>query len=253
MDLGLRDKVALVTGGSHGLGEAICLALAAEGARVAVNYRRSPERADALVARLTREGGTQAVAVAGDVTCEADVAAMFDRAEAALGPVAILINNAGVCPVAKVAEMPLATWEETLRTNLTGAFLASREMVRRTTAAGLRAAIVSVASPAAFVGSASGKAHYAASKAGLVALTVSLARETAGQGLRVNAVAPGMMATEMTADILRTDAERYARTIPLGRVAETREVADVVAFLASDRAAYITGATVDVSGGLLMR
>ena len=129
----------------------------------------------------------------------------------------------------------------------------SRDVVRRWLAAGRKGRIVNVVSPAAFNGSATGKSHYAASKAGVVMLTVSLAHEVAKAGIAVNAVAPGMMLTEMTAETLRRAGKKYEDRIPLGRIGEIEEIANVVAFLASERASYMTGATVDVSGGMLMR
>jgi 3-oxoacyl-[acyl-carrier protein] reductase len=253
MDLGLSGKTALVTGGARGLGEAICRALAAEGATVAVNHRGSPDRAQAVVERITAAGG-RAFTVAADVSREEEVRELFRRAaERGGGPVDILVNNAGICPVTLVEDTSAEEWDAVIRTNLTATFLASREMVRALTAAGRRGAIVSIVSPAAFIGSASGKAHYAASKAGVVAFTVSLARETARRGIRVNAVAPGMMYTDMVAETLKSQEAKYNAQIPLGRIAQPGEIADVVVFLASERAGYVTGATVDASGGLLMR
>ena len=253
MELNLKGKVALVTGAARGLGRVIGLSLAAEGVRIAVNDRASTEKINEVVDEITRECGVEAVAVPGDITKEADVAAIFDVAERAFSRVDVLVNNAGICPVAFIKDMSAETWRSTIETNLTGTFLCSREMVLRLLAAGQPGRIINIVSQAAFNGSATGKAHYAASKAGVVALTVSLALETAKSGITVNGVAPGMLMTEMTAETLTVNAERYKKTIPLGRVADMREIADVVTFIASDKSSYMTGATVDVSGGMLMR
>ena len=260
MDLQLKDKVAIVTGGSRGLGEAICLGLAAEGARVAVNYYRDQEKgvnfvdeATQVATRIKAACGIEALPVPGDVSKIDQVRKMFDLTETALGPVDVLVNNAGVWPTAYVKDMTDQQWESTLAVNLTGPFFTCREAVRRWLSAGRGGRIVNVTSQAAFHGSTSGHAHYAASKAGLVTFSISLAREVAPDGIHVNLVAPGMMATEMARDALQKDQQRYVERIPLRRIAEAREVADVVVFLASDRASYMTGATVDVTGGMLMR
>ncbi len=253
MDLMLRDKVALVTGGSHGLGKAVCLSLAAEGARVAVNYRRNPEKAAAVVAEIAEKLGGQAVAVCADVARAEDVAAMFDEIEGRFGQVEILVNNAAVCPTCQVKDMTEQMWTETVHTNLTGTFLNCREFVRRLTDADRQGRIVNISSQAAFRGSTTGHAPYDASKGGIVSFTVSLAREVARQGIAVNGVAPGLMFTEMTKDTLDRNLEKYLNRIPIHRIGDPAEVADVVVFLASERSSYMHGATVDVSGGLAMR
>lgn len=260
MDLNLTDKVALVTGGSRGLGRAIALALAAEGAKVAVNYYCDPAQGIDLageaaeLVELIRAGhGVDAVAVAGDVSKAGDVEAMFRHAEESLGPVDVLVNNAGIWPTAYVRDMTEQEWNATLAVNLTGTFLTCREAVRRWLAAGRPGRIVNITSQAAFRGATTGHAHYAASKAGVVSFSISLAREVAARGIRVNCVAPGMIATEMARCALEENEQQYLKRIPLGRIADPAEVADVVAFLCSDRASYITGATVDVTGGMLMR
>ena len=259
MDLQLRDKVALVTGGSRGLGRAISLGLAAEGVKIAVSYYRDPEKGldfaaeAAAVIEEIRRSGAAALAVSGDVTSPADVQQMFHLAEAGLGPLDILINNAGIWPAAAVKDMSDEQWQATLSVNLSGPFLTCREAVRRWLDARRRGRIVNIVSQAAFHGSTSGHADYAAAKAGVVAFTVSLAREVAPHGIHVNAVAPGMMTTEMAREALDKDLQRYLDRIPLRRIADPAEVACVVVFLASPRASYMTGATVDVTGGMLMR
>ncbi len=253
MDLGLTGKVALVTGGSRGLGSAICLSLAAEGACVAVNYRSDKVRALDVVDAITRSHSTPACAVAGDVAENADVLSMFDQCQQSLGIPDILINNAGVWPTAYVHELTQESWDRTMAVNLRGPFLTCREAVRRWREVERGGRIVNVSSPAAFTGSTTGHADYAASKAGLVNFTISLAREVAAQGIYVNAVAPGMMYTDMVHDALVANEQAYLQRIPLRRIAEPEEVAQMIVFLASDRASYTTGATIDVSGGMLMR
>ncbi len=253
MDLHLADRVALVTGGAVGLGRAIALAFAAEGARVAINARAHLQDAEVLVEEIRRRYCVDALAIPADVSREHEVQGMFRAVLDYFGQLDVLVNNAAVCPTCDVKDLSLDQWTRTLEVNLTGAFLCSREMVRQLIAAGRPGRIVNISSQAAFRGSTTGHAPYDASKGGIVSLTVSMAREVARYGIAVNAVAPGMMLTDMTAKTLEANREKYLARIPLGRIGDTSEIADVVVFLASDRASYMTGATVDVSGGMLMR
>ena len=260
MDLKLKDKVALVTGGSRGLGKAICLELAAEGAKVAVNYYRNADdgidladEAQAAAEQIRSTYGTEAMAVPGDVSREDDVVDMYRLIEEKFSRVDVLVNNAAICPTCPVKDMTVEVWRRTVEVNLTGTFLASREAVKRMLAAGRQGRIVNISSQAAFRGSTTGHAPYDASKGAIVTFTVALAREVSKDGITVNSVAPGMILTEMTADTINRNREKYLARIPLGRIAEPKEIASVVAFLASDAASYMTGATVDVSGGMLMR
>lgn len=253
MDLGLKNKVALVTGGSHGLGKSVCLCLASEGAAIAVNYRRDHDKTRALVNEIKERYGVDAIAVKGDVTIEEDVKIIFEQIIHRFSTIDILVNNSGICPVSMVQDMSLTEWESVIKTNLTGTFLMCREMVKTLINQNRQGKIVNIASQAAFNGSKTGKSHYAASKGGVVTFTLSLAKEVASYGINVNAVAPGMMYTEMTAETLDRSMDKYKKEIPLGRIADVEEVARVVSFLASDASSYITGTTIDVSGGITGR
>jgi 3-oxoacyl-[acyl-carrier protein] reductase len=251
MDLRLKDKVALVTGGARGLGRAISLALAQEGAKVAVNYAHTNPAP--LLSEIQRQFNVPALGVRGDVSKAGAVGRIFERVERHLGPVDILINNAGSWPTALVQDMTEQEWNRTLAVNLTAAFLTCREAVRRWLAGGRKGRVVNITSQAAFYGATTGHAHYAAAKAGLTNFTISLAREMAPHGIVVNAVAPGFMETDMVAKAWRKNRTSYLKRIPLGRIADPAEMAAVVVFLASERASYMTGTTVHVNGGMEMR
>jgi len=261
----LTDKVVLVTGGSRGLGKAICFGLAAEGARVAVNYFRCAAKGVDLVAEadaIVREIGKRyaapavavpALAVPADMASEADILAMFQYTEAALGPLDVLVNNAAALASGPITKYTEAEWNYVFQVNVTGAFLACREFVRRLLETHRKGRIVNIASQAAFLGSTSGHLPYDSSKGAVVSMTRALAREVAGKGINVNAVAPGMIRTEMVASRLAADEDKYIARIPLHRIATVEEISDIVTFLASDRAGYMTGTTVDATGGMMMR
>jgi len=253
VDLGLRGTPVFVTGASRGLGRAIALAFAAEGARIAVGFRVEAERAAQTVAACLEAGSPDVVAVRGDMASESDVARIFDEIGGRFGTLRALVNNAAICPRAATKATGIETWNDTIGANLTGCFLACREFVRRIEGSGEPGRIVNVSSVSAFSGSTSGQAAYDASKGGLVSFSISLARETAPLGITVNILAPGLMMTDMAADKYRAAPERYLSRVPLGRFAELEEVASAAVFLCGRQAAYITGSVVNVSGGLLMR
>lgn len=253
MELNLKGKVAIVTGGASGLGAAISDVLASEGAHVVVNYLVDEANVFKFVDKLNEKYNTGAIPLYGDITNAADIDNVIARAVDIFGKVDILVNNAGVWPTAFVESMTDEEWERTVKINLTGPFMFSKRVVQHLISRKSKGKIINIVSQAAFHGSTSGHAHYAAAKGGVVTFTVSLAREVAKYGINVTAVAPGMMRTPMNKKELAEREGEYIKRIPLGRISEPIEVAYTVAFLASDKADYITGATIDVTGGMLMR
>lgn len=244
----LTGQVALVTGASSGLGLRFAEVLAANGAAVALVARRA-ERLDALKARIEQAGG-RAVAVAADVTDAAAMRRAYDAAEAAHGTVTILINNAGVAQdAARAVELPETEWRRVLATNLDAAFAWAQEAGRRMLTAGKRGAIVNIASVLGF-GIAKGTLAYAVSKAAVVQLTKGLALEWAFKGVRVNAIAPGWIITEINHDYLTSEqGAALKRGIPMGRFGEERDLDGAMLLLCSDAGRYLTGTTVLVDGG----
>ena len=243
--------VAVVTGGSRGIGAASAVLLARRGWDVCVGYRTEADAAASVVAACER-AGARAIAVAGDVAVAEDVAALF-RAADALGPLAALVNNAGiVAPAARVDEVDAARVERLMRVNVVGAFLCAGEAVRRmsTRHGGAGGAIVNVSSAAARLGAPGEYVDYAASKSAVDAMTLGLAREVADEGIRVNAVRPGLIDTDIHASGGRPDRVRQMRDgVPMRREGRADEVAAVVAWLCSDEASYTTASFVEASGG----
>jgi NAD(P)-dependent dehydrogenase (short-subunit alcohol dehydrogenase family) len=244
-------SVMLVTGGSRGIGAATARLGAARGWAIAVNYARDSAAADAVVAEIEAVGG-RAVAVQGDVASEMDVAAMYDAAEA-LGPVTAVIVNAGIVgEVSAVAAMELARLRRVFDVNVLGAFLTAREAARRmpTDRGGPGGAIVIVSSAAARLGSPFEFVDYAATKGATDTLTIGLSKELGGAGVRVNAVRPGLIKTDIHASAGAPDRiERLVGGVPMARSGTAEEVARTILWLASPEASYVNGALVDVTGG----
>lgn len=243
----LKDKVAIVTGASRGIGRATALALASEGANVVVNYASSQEAADKVVAEITAMG-SQAIALPADVSQADQVDNLVNAVMEKWGRIDVLVNNAGITRDTLLLRMKLEEWQAVIDLNLTGVFLCTRA-VSKIMLKQRSGRVINITSVAGQMGNP-GQANYSAAKAGVIGFTKTVAKELASRGITVNAVAPGFIATDMTSDL---NAEEILKFIPLNRYGQPEEVAGMICFLAADpAAAYITGQVMNVDGGMVM-
>ena len=243
------SRVALVTGGSRGIGKAIALQLARDGYRVAVNYVVRGDAAAEVVKGIEQLGG-EAIAIQADVGSEEAVKAMFGEIADRLGPVEVLVNNAGVTRDTLLLRMSSETWDEVIRTNLTSVYLCTRQALR-SMIRGRWGRVITIGSVAGLAGNP-GQANYAATKAAILGFTKSVAKEVGSRGITVNVVAPGFVETELTDDLPESSRQAAVSSIALGRFGTATEVASAVGYLASDEASYISGHVLVVDGGLTL-
>jgi 3-oxoacyl-[acyl-carrier protein] reductase len=243
----LDNSVALVTGGGRGIGRAIALELARSGAKVIVNYAGRADKAEETV-QLIQELGGEGVAIQADVSNSEDVDRLIQTAMTTYGKIDILVNNAGITRDTLLLRMKEADWDAVLDTNLKGVFLCtkavSKGMMKQRSGV-----IINISSVVGITGNA-GQANYSAAKAGIIGFTKSIAKELASRGIRVNAVAPGYISTDMTESLPEEVRKQVLAQIPLARIGSSEEIAKVVVFLASPAASYITGQTLSVDGGM---
>lgn len=246
------SPVLLVTGGSRGIGAAACLVAARHGWRVAVNYASNEAAANAVVSEIEKAGG-QAIAIKGDVGNAGDIVSMFEAVDKHFGRLDGLVNNAGIVDyIARVDEMSAERLERMMRINVTGSMLCAGQAVRRmsTRHGGRGGAIVNISSMAAVIGGPAQYVDYAASKAAIDTFTIGLSKEVAAEGVRVNAIRPGIIETDIHASGGQPDRPKeMASSIPMKRAGQAEEVADAIVYLLSPSASYITGAILNVSGG----
>lgn len=245
----LGGKIALVTGASRGIGRAVAIELAKEGAAVAINYAGNKAAAEEVQSIITEMGG-KAMIIQADVSDEKAATDMVEEVIKQFGGIDILVNNAGITRDGLFIRMKEEDWNAVINTNLTGIFnctkVAAKYMMKKRAGK-----IINMSSVSGIMGNA-GQTNYAAAKAGVIGFTKSLAREMAGRGITVNAVAPGFIATDMTAAMTEKAQEHVLASIPLGKMGEPKNIADAVVFLASDKASYITGQVIHVDGGMVM-
>ena len=242
-------RVSLITGGSRGIGKAIALQLASQGVQVAVNYISNKTAADEVV-KLIEKQGASAVAVQGDVTKRADVERMFTTTAEVLGPVEILVNNAGIISDSLLMRMSDEDWDSVIDLDLRSIFLCTREAIR-TMLRNKWGRIINIGSVVGLRGN-SGQANYAAAKAGMVGFTQSIAKEVASRNITVNCVAPGYVETDIVQDLPIDLKQSIMDRVPVGRFGYPEEIAGMVGFLASEAASYVTGQAIAVDGGLVI-
>lgn len=247
--MSLAGKVAIVTGGSRGIGRAICLQLAKDGADIVVNYAGNTQAAEQVVKEV-KELGRKALAFKADVANLEEVSEMIDATMAELGAIHILVNNAGITRDNLLMRMKKEQWDEVLFTNLTGVYNCTKAVVKpMLKQKGGR--IINITSVVGQTGNA-GQANYAAAKAGVIGFTKSMARELASRNINVNGIAPGYIATDMTEQLTEQIKDQVAKQIPLQRLGEPEDIAYMVSFLSSEKATYITGQVFNVDGGMVM-
>ncbi|MGV1099258.1 3-oxoacyl-[acyl-carrier-protein] reductase [Thiovibrio sp. JS02] len=247
--MSLTGKIAVVTGGSRGIGRAICQRLAAQGAKVIVNYVSNPAAAEETVESIRAKGGAAETA-RFNVAVPAEIEAAFEKILKEQGRVDILVNNAGITRDGLLMKMKEEQWDEVLNTNLKGVFLCTKA-VSRAMMKQRWGRIINITSVIGFAGNA-GQANYAAAKAGIVGFTKSVAKELASRGVTVNGVAPGYIVTDMTRDLSEEITNTIKGEIPMGILGEAEDVAGAVVYLASDDARYVTGQFLHVNGGMFM-
>jgi 3-oxoacyl-[acyl-carrier protein] reductase len=245
----LEGKVALVTGGSRGIGRAIALLLASRGADVAINFAGNEAAAQATLAEI-KALGRKAIMIKADVADNAACTAMVDQVVKEMGKIDILVNNAGITRDGLLMRMKVEDWDAVINTNLKSVYNCSKAAIKYMMKA-RTGRIVSISSVVGLMGNA-GQANYAAAKAGIIGFTMALAKEVASRGITVNAVAPGFVNTDMTKVLPEKVVENLKAAIPLAKLGEPEDIAKAVAFLVSDDAAYITGQTLHVDGGMVM-
>lgn len=247
--LKLDGKTAVVTGASRGIGSAIAIQLAKEGARVVVNYSGSQVKAEAVVEQIIANGG-EAIAVQGSVASADDVSALMAKTLEVFGSIDILVNNAGITRDNLLMRMKETEWDDVMNTNLKGVFLCTKAVTRQMMKQ--RAGrIINISSIVGVAGNA-GQANYVAAKAGVIGLTKTTAKELASRNILVNAIAPGFITTEMTAQLPEELKTAMLEQIPLARLGQPEDIAKAVVFLAGDDSKYITGQTLHIDGGMVM-
>lgn len=243
----LENKIAVVTGGSRGIGRAIALKLASEGASIVVNYTSNSSAADEVVKEIEALG-SKGIAVKANVSLAEDIEGLIKETESQLGKIDILINNAGITRDSLLIRMKEVDWDQVLDVNLKGVFLTTK-LIGKKMLKQKSGSIVNITSVVGLMGNA-GQANYAASKAGVIGFTKSIAREFASRGIRVNAVAPGFIESDMTKALDDKVVESYMTGIPLKRFGKADDVANTVSFLVGDQSKYITGQIIQVDGGM---